>query len=136
MKKIKLFPLAIIILILSLIWEFAHSGLYNDLTGISKNTHLILAGFGDLFIIFLIFGIISIINKSFKWIKNPFKKDYLLIIIFGILIAIVIEVINLNLGRWAYTELMPVILGIGISPLIQLVITSVLGLIIFRKITL
>ena len=43
-----------------------------------------------------------------------------------------IEIINLNLGRWDYTKLMPTIFGIGISPLIQLVATAIISLVLIR----
>ncbi len=129
----KILWLVLIILILSFIWEFSHSKLYNDLTGISPNIHLITASFSDVFWIFLIFIPISLINKSLEWIINPGGKEYILIIFFGLIIAILIEIINLNLGRWAYKDLMPTLFGIGISPLLQLATTGVLSLLILKK---
>ena len=133
MKKRKILLLALIVLIMNLVWEFSHSGLYNDLTGISSTLHLILASFGDLLFVFLIFALVSFINRSIKWAKNPDKKDYLLITIFGLVMATLIEVVNLNLGRWSYTQSMPTIFTIGLSPLLQLATTGILSLIIFRK---
>lgn len=133
MKKIKLLVLAFIILVLNLIWEFSHYGLYNDLTGIPATPHLIMASFSDVAWIFLIFGIISLIFKSLTWFDKQNKLEYVLIIIFGIAMAISIEIINLSLGRWAYKEIMPTIFGVGLSPLLQLAITGILSLWIFRK---
>ncbi len=134
MKKTQFILLGFIILIISIIWEFSHFPLYHDLTGISKIPHLLIASIGDLFFVGIIFLAISYKNKAINWVKSPNRSDYLLIILFGSFIAILIEVINLNLGRWAYTEAMPVIFGIGLSPLVQLSITSILSLFIFRKI--
>ena len=136
MKKKKIIFFALIILVLNLIWEFSHYNLYNDLTGIPQTFHLITAGFSDVFWIFLMFAIVSIINGSIEWVENPTKKDYFLVVIFGLVIAVLIEVINLDLGRWAYRETMPVIFGIGLSPLVQLAITGVLGLLILNKLNL
>jgi hypothetical protein len=115
MKKTQFILLGLIILILSLIWEFFHFPLYYDLTG-------------------LIFLVVSYKNKTHKWINNPKHFDYLIIILLGIFISVLIEGINLNLGRWAYKEAMPIIFGLGISPLLQLFITAIISLFIFRKI--
>ncbi|HLD98601.1 MAG TPA: hypothetical protein VI815_04710 [Candidatus Nanoarchaeia archaeon] len=134
MKKSKLIILAIIILGLNIVWEFSHYRLYIDLTGIPPTTHLIIASFADLFLVFLIFFIISIFNKSISWIENPHKLDYTIIILSGILIATIIEIYSLSNGRWAYTDLMPTIFGIGLSPLVQLFTTSIIGLWLFKLI--
>jgi hypothetical protein len=134
MKKKKIIFFALIVLILNLIWEFSHYNLYNDLSGIPPTLHLITASFSDVFWIFIIFFFVFLINRGIEWIKNPTKKDYFLIVIFGLVTAILIEIINLNLGRWAYRETMPVIFGIGLSPLVQLFATSLISLLIIRRI--
>ena len=83
-------------------------------------------------IILGIFLIISIKNKNINWINTPTKKDYLALVLLGLIIASIIEIINLNLGRWDYTSAMPTIFGIGISPLIQLATTTILSLVSIR----
>ena len=83
MKKIQFILLGLIILILSLIWEFSHFQLYYDLTGISKIPHLLIASIGDLFFVGIIFLIISYKNKTINWVKSPNRSDYLLIVLFG-----------------------------------------------------
>jgi len=134
MKKFKLFLLVILIaLIFNLIWEFLHYQLYIDSSGITKVPHLILASLSDALIILVFFIIISLVHKSIKWIKKPSSLDYLLIILFGLITATTIEIINLNLGRWAYRSIMPTILGIGLSPLVQLSITGILTAILIKK---
>ncbi len=134
MKKRKLLWLALIVLILNLVWEFSHYRLYNDLTGISATPHLILASFADMLLISGILIIVSLKNKNLSWIKKPDKIDYLLIIFLGVIIATTLEIINLNLGRWEYKEIMPTIFGIGLSPLIQLFTTTIISLIIIKGI--
>lgn len=132
MKKAKLILLGLFVAILNLVWEFSHYKLYIDLTGMPSNIHLILASFVDLFLIFFIFLINSILRKSIDWIENPKKSDYAVIVILGILIATIIEIYSLSNGRWAYTNLMPTIFGIGISPLIQLFTTEIISLLLVR----
>lgn len=118
----------LIALILNIIWEFSHYFLYIDSSGISKYPHLLMASLADMTIIFVVYGIISIKNKSLNWIKNPIMSDYLSVIFAGITIAFFIEKINLNMERWSYTDMMPTIYGIGISPLTQLALIGVLSL--------
>ena len=136
MDNKKRFLLVVFIaLILNLIWEFSHYQLYFDYNSITGAKHLVIASIGDFLWISLIFGVISLINKKMNWIKNPKRNDYLLAILFGMIIAIFIEVVNVYfLGRWAYKEIMPTIFGIGLSPLVQLAITSILSLKIGKKI--
>lgn len=135
MKKKKLFFLVLIILALNLIWEFSHYRLYNDLTQIPLTAHLILASFTDIFWIFLVFLFVSLMNKSAKWMEKPKAEDYFLIIFFGTVVSFLVEKINLNFGRWTYKEIMPIIAGIGVSPLLQLFVTGIISLIILRRIS-
>lgn len=124
----------IIALILNIIWEFSHHFLYIDLSGIPKYTHLWLASFTDALILLIIFAIIALKRKNFNWVKSADKNDYLIVVLFGLIVAILIEKINLDLGRWAYTDAMPTILGIGITPLVQLSFTGALTLFLTKLI--
>lgn len=132
MKLLKMIILAILIVVINLIWEFSHYRLYIDLTDIPSAFHIIIASFTDLFLMFLIFLIISIFRKNIIWIDSPKKTDYFFIIFLGMLFAIVIEAYSLSKGRWSYKSLMPTIFGIGISPLIQLFTTFIVSLLIIR----
>ncbi len=134
MKK-QIIIFLIIVLILNLIWEFSHYRLYNDLSSITGAPHLIIAAITDVLWIFLIYIIISMINRNFNWINKPHKKDYILFILFALIVATLIEIINIKLGRWSYKESMPTILRIGISPLIQLAITGLISLKISKYLT-
>jgi len=131
-KYYKFLKLIIIVLILNLIWEFSHSFLYIDMSGIPKNIHLILASFTDVIIIAFIFLIVSLKNKNIRWIEKPNTIDYVIIIILSLIISAFIELGALSTGRWDYTKLMPTVFGIGLSPLIQLAVTSIISLIIIK----
>lgn len=119
---------AIIALILNIVWEFSHYFLYIDSSGIAKYPHLLIASLADMVIICIIYGTISAKNKGLNWMQNPRAIDYFLIIFFGLAIAFVNEKINLDLGRWSYTNMMPTVFHIGLSPLIQLALTGALSL--------
>ena len=128
--KNKFLILILIALIINIIWEFSHYQLYIDLSGIPSTRHLIQASFFDMLLLIGIFLFISLKNKTISWINKPKKSDYIIIIITGFIIAIFIETINLNFGRWAYKEIMPTIFGIGLSPFLQLALTGILSLFI------
>ncbi len=133
-NKKRILSIGFVALILNIIWEFSHSSWYIHLSESPKYLHLITASFGDVLTIFGIFAAVSLKNRNFIWIKNPKKFDYLLIILLGLIVAVFVELINLDLGRWAYTAAMPTIFGIGVSPLIQLAFTGIASLIIVKYI--
>ena len=56
------------VLILNLIWEFSHYRLYNDLSAITGAPHLILASIVDVFLVLLIYFLVSLKNRNFDWI--------------------------------------------------------------------
>ncbi|MBS3087076.1 hypothetical protein J4226_00600 [Candidatus Pacearchaeota archaeon] len=132
--KTKILPIFLIAFATNAIWELLHYPLYIDLSGIPQYPHLFLATITDAIIITTIFLIISLKNSSSNWTKNPKKTDYLIALILPIAIAIAIETRALKIQRWAYTSSMPTILGIGLSPLIQLATTSIITFAIIKKI--
>lgn len=140
MKKIKLnIYYAILILficsyLLNLLWEVVHSLLYNwNQFPLENNIYfyipkILKATLGDAFIVSIIFAINSLFRKKIEWICLIKKIDYLVFILFGLIFAILIELRALTLGLWSYSQYMPTILGIGLTPLIQLSITGIIAL--------
>ena len=123
-----------LVLILNLIWEFSHYGLYNAYIPIKGNFLLIIAGFLDMFFVGLIFLLVSLKNRKINWIKKPRIGDYTLIVLSGLLISILIEIISINFLRlWSYKPGMLLIFGVGLSPLLQLFLTTLISLEISRK---
>ena len=135
MKCQKIFLLFALALALNLVWEFSHYSLYIDLSGIPSTRHLIQASFFDLIFVFCIFSLVSLKNRGWKWVGKPDYTDYTLVSLFGIVIAIFIESWALSSGRWSYTSSMPLVFGIGLTPLIQLALTAVLSLKLARSIS-
>ena len=121
-------------LTLNLIWEFSHYRLYIDTSTIQGSPHLLIASLFDALFILGIFSVISLKHRSLNWIRKPSKMDYGAVLFMAFLIAILIEIVNLHLGRWSYTDAMPTLLGIGVSPLVQLAVTGTLTLNIVKRI--
>jgi hypothetical protein len=120
-----LFRVAIVSFVLNLIWENLHSYLYAGYMG-DKITQLVLleASLIDALLVILI-------SLPFIYIEKWRGKSWL-IIPFGIIISIIIELGALYLGRWSYNEYMPLIplLRVGLTPTIQL---GLLGYISYKS---
>lgn len=140
-QKITLLILSIIIIsfFLNLIWEISHSVLYDWNASPLENSvyfyvpRILMASLGDIVYILIIFLLVSAFNGDLFWIYSLKYSDYLLLIAFGITFAIFIEIKASVLNLWSYNQSMPTILGIGITPLIQLAITSILAVLIVNK---
>jgi hypothetical protein len=134
MEKVRLFLNVFLVgFVLNAIWEFLHFGLYYDLSGIAKYPHLFLATVTDAVIIVVIFLIISLVSRGVGWVKKSSVWNYLVIVLFGLGVAVFIEIRALWIGRWAYRAAMPTVFGIGVSPLLQLAVTGILSLVIVRR---
>ncbi|MEK6933722.1 MAG: hypothetical protein AABW75_02480 [Nanoarchaeota archaeon] len=138
-KKIKIIVLFFILaFLLNLFWEISHSPLYDWNKKPLRNdvnyyiTRILYSSAGDLFLIIIIFSLLSIKNKNIIWINKPKKIDYLIIIISGLFLAVVIELRAITEGRWFYSPYMPTLFGIGLTPLFQLFTTFIIALGIIR----
>jgi len=141
MKKKSLLILLSVFIVaffLNLLWEVIHSLLY-DWSAVPLENDIsfyvgwiLLSTLGDGLYIVAIFLINSTFRKRFSWALNPRKQDYLIIAVLGIIFAIFIEVKAQLLGKWQYTDLMPTIFGIGLTPLIQLALTGILTIFIIH----
>ena len=111
-----LFALAFI---LNIVWEEAHSVLYLYYKG-AEITHVVLlrAALFDA-------GFIAVLGVPFFSIPQFSARQYLFLIA-GFIFAVCLEWWALGSGRWAYNALMPIIpiLGVGLTPAIQLGITG------------
>jgi len=122
--------------LINFVWETTHSVLYSGITSINYNRYMpILHGVSitDASIILGMFLLTAIVYKEFK-LKKWKLKHYSLFVILGLIAAIWIEYRAVFLlGKWSYTEAMPTIFGIGLTPLIQLALTGLIGLWITKK---
>jgi hypothetical protein len=131
--------LLILFFVLSLVWEVAHSVLYdwnkkpleNSLK--FKSLRLSKSVLGDVMILTVMFLIVSGIVRSLTWINSPGVLEYSLIIVMGLAVAVFIEMRNLGVA-WNYNSLMPTVFGIGLSPLVQLALTFLISMWIVKAV--
>ncbi|MEK6936571.1 MAG: hypothetical protein AABW58_00705 [Nanoarchaeota archaeon] len=82
----------------------------------------------DAFLIVFIFLLNSLYRKNFNWVKEVKRGDYLLFLFLGLIFAVIIEIKAKILNLWSYSESMPLVFGIGLTPLIQLAVTGAITL--------
>jgi hypothetical protein len=65
------------------------------------------------------------------WIWVPVPGTAAIFVLSGILLAYAVEYLSINiLHEWAYTPYMPVVLGVGVLPLLQLSLTGLLSILV------
>jgi hypothetical protein len=110
--------------LLNLAWEFSHTSLFTVGKVSMFGPHWLLAIYATL--ADAVFVLIAL---------SVFPRNKLGIIISGIIVATVAESIALHFGMWQYKNNMPLVplLGIGLSPFVQLAITAFLTSLIVNK---
>ncbi len=88
----------------------------------------------DAFWILTFLMINSLLHRNFSWLRSPERRDYITLLILGIICAIIIELWATVHSMWSYNQFMPLIFGIGLTPLIQLALTSAASLYFSTKI--
>ncbi len=122
-----LLQIFLISFLLNLLWEVIHSQLYETCLKLPLKKYISLiigASLKDGFWISLFFIITVFIFGNINILLNPFQL--LVFIIVCLAFSFVDEKISLRLKRWEYTNKMPKIFGVGISPLSELAVTGVL----------
>ena len=116
-------------------WEFAQTPLYADVNGrpgylLWTRLHCTL---GDVIILCAAFWMTSLIWWKRSWWKAPQPGTVLTFVGIGLAYTIFSEWYNTTvLGSWAYAPRMPLILGIGLSPLLQWIVIPPLVLRLIR----
>lgn len=106
-----------------------HSLLYKTCyeVGLKKYVYLIIKGaVFDGFWISLIYSITYITFKNINIFNNYLQLSLFLII--ALLFAYAWEIYAIKNKRWEYTSKMPLILNIGLTPLIQLALTGIIAI--------
>ena len=125
--------------LINLLWEVAHSALYDWNKAPLQNSvyyyipRILYSTLGDAVVIALLFGFLVILNNGMAWIHMPQAREYAVFVVAGIFFAVLIELRAMAENRWSYSQYMPVVLGIGLTPLIQLAVTGLVTLFVVRR---
>ena len=128
--------LFVVSFLLNFVWESFHSVFLYQGHNFNAIKYVPMIGYVSIVDGLLVVGmylIVSLLLKDIFWIRTPNKNKVVMFMVIGLIIAWFIEYRAVFIqSKWSYTALMPVIFGIGISPLLQLSITGIASLILTK----
>lgn len=111
---------------INFVWEMVQMPLYQNMPFDDPRSwwFCFRASLGDGVIILAIWAIGAALFRRIRWYRPLGPLNIMILLLTGALIAVGIEIHALSVGRWAYSELMPIlpVVGVGASPLVQLLI--------------
>lgn len=110
---------------LHLIWENTQAPLFGGFASFGQHFPMCFWGtLGDVVFTLLVYAGIGLLKGNFNWATQLNKKDVFVLAVIGFFWAVGIEYRALLLGRWSYTNAMPIIpyLRVGLAPIIQMTI--------------
>lgn len=122
---------------LHLVWEILHVRLYT--LWWEERPATIVYGIlhctaGDVLIAGAAFLAAAAVTRRLDWPTQAWRTGLPVLLAVGIGYTAVSEWVNVyRLGRWAYTSDMPLIAGLGLSPLLQWVLVPLLGWAGYRR---
>lgn len=120
----RILVLLIVAFILNLLWESGHYWLYE--CKIPFGTCVFVSAIRDAFIILGIFGVGALVFRDWRWTFRWQRSRVFFMAAASLVVAWIIEVQGLVLGKWEYAEAMPIIpvLNVGVSPILQMVVLA------------
>jgi len=125
-----LFSIFIFSFLINFFWESIHSAFLYSCCNYLADKYvpiMLYASSIDGLLILLMYSFISFLQKDILWLKKLSNQMLYVFFLSGIIIASIIEYDAIFLRqKWVYSELMPTIFGLGLSPLLQLSLTGLL----------
>ncbi|TSC69244.1 MAG: hypothetical protein G01um101470_1067 [Parcubacteria group bacterium Gr01-1014_70] len=128
---------------LNFIWEYCHAvSLYvghrgvafSDFTDTEYLRLISYVSLVDMLMLAAIFLLGAILWRDFYWFKKMDSRKYSYFLGAALLLAVWVEIKGIYLyHEWAYTQAMPVIFGLGLSPLLQLPVTGLITIFCIKK---
>lgn len=122
---------------LHLLWENLQAPLYVGYTSFAQHFWICLrATFGDMLFMSILYGILALLHRDLAWIGHKsvlYPFTWIVITLAGFFLAIGFEYWALSVHRWEY-DAMPTILGIGIFPVLQMIVIPLATLSISRSV--
>jgi hypothetical protein len=117
----------VVAVLLNYLWELAQAPLYVGLENYNSAVlwHCFVASLGDALMVLLIVATGWITLRPWEWFEQPGAAGYVMMLTAGLILSVSVEWVAVNiLGRWAYTERMPIVPGvrIGIVPIAQMLL--------------
>lgn len=118
---------------LNLIWENAQAPLYIGFESFRQHfLSCLIASVMDAVVILAIYLMISMMRKDILWLFNIRSLDIIILFISGLLVSVLLEKWGLTSGAWSYNAKMALIFGIGLAPVLQLSLLSIISVYIVK----
>lgn len=128
---------AAVLLLLNYAWELAHSRLFTNYVNVARIHHALAClqhAFTDLLISSGTYLVTAVAFQRLAWAASTrWVWPTLLWLSLGMIVTVGIEIWATSIGRWNYTEAMPTLFGVGLTPILQWVVVPVAALFVFRK---
>lgn len=126
LKKLfkNLFIIGLVAFILQYAWESLVCDLFYTMSATTNYVRLLTsATFGDVNMTLGLYILLSFVNKNLNWFLNKWgSKEYTIFILYSLFFSFYFEISALYLGRWSYSNEMPLFpnTNIGLVPIFQL----------------
>lgn len=125
--------------LLHLLWENLQAPLYEGYTTFVQHFNICLkAALGDMVFMGILYGVLALLHRNVLWIANPSvyarPSAWIVVALTGFFLAVGFELWALSTHRWEYGA-MPTILGIGIFPVLQMIVIPLTTLSISRSLS-
>lgn len=130
--------LALYLLLLHFTWEMLQTPFFAEMATMPHWPATLVclrATIGDVAIGVLAFSFAAWTQGDRGWFLWPTKRALLLFVVVGLLATVALEMHATAQGRWNYSELMPVLpgLGVGLAPLLQWLVLPWPALFLLRR---
>lgn len=122
--------------LLNFSWELLQVPFYR---GMAEASHwpatlsCLRAAAGDVVLLSAAYGLVAL-RAGRRWLVTPTPERVGLFLLAGLLSAGIVELASVHVwSRWAYAPAMPVVLGMGLAPLLQWVLLPPLALLLVRR---
>lgn len=116
----------VVAVLFNYLWELAQAPLYEGMQRLRIVWwHCFVASLGDGLLVLLIFAAGWMVLHRQDWFVSPGVRGYAVMLATGLVMSVSIEWIAVYIvGRWAYTERMPLVpgLGVGLLPILQMLV--------------
>ncbi len=123
---------------LNFVWESLHGFSLFEGHHIDSGKYVVMMTHMSLMDAVTILGIylaVAFFEKNLLWLKNFNKKNIVVFFVLGLIVAVLAEFNSVYLTKeWQYNSYMPIIFGIGLSPLVQLSITGLLSIWLAKRV--
>jgi hypothetical protein len=106
-------------------WELAQAPLYAGVDFPGAAWHCFVASLGDGVLLLFIYAAVALATRSPDWYMHPGVQAYIAMAAAGLAVGVAVEWWGLYIARrWQYSELMPIIpgVGVGLAPILQMLL--------------